>query len=457
MNLTHRTTTELADLIRHKQASSVEVVQAHLTRIAQVNPQLNAVVQLVANQALADAAAADQRLAQGKIDGPLHGVPMTLKDSIDTAGVITTAGTTGRANFVPDRNATVAKRLRGAGAILLGKTNTPELTWAFETNNLVYGRTNNPYDVNYSPGGSSGGAAAIVAARGAPFDIGSDSGGSIRLPSHLCGLAGLKPTSGRVPRTGHILGPEGIIQSFTTLGPIARSVMDLWLLFGIIAGPNRHDASMVPVPLGDPNAVSLQGLRVAMHTDNGLSAPDPEVVTAVQAAAAALQTAGAVVEERKPQALQKTLEMDDILYRAYGPASMQRLLEACGTTTPGPEVQSQLDLAPISGNQCAHFVERWDDWRGRMLSFWDTADVILCPPYAKASLPHGGSEDYSAFSYTFAYNMTGWPAAVVRAGTTANGLPVGVQIVASPFREDVAIAVARHLEQALGGYVPPSI
>lgn len=457
MALTHKTTIELADMIRRKQASSLEVVDAHLARIAAVNPQLNAVVQLRAEQARADARAADQHQAQGKPLGALHGVPMTLKDSIDTAGVISTAGTTGRAQFVPTKDATVAKRLKAEGAILLGKTNTPELTWAFETNNLVYGRTNNPYDVTRSPGGSSGGAAAIVAARGAPFDIGSDSGGSIRLPSHLCGLAGLKPTSGRVSRHGHIISPDGVIQSFTQLGPIARSVDDLWLLFGILAGPDRRDASLVPAPLRDPKTVQIAGLRIAMHTDNGLSPPDPEVVTAVQNAASALTAAGAIVELRKPDALSKTLEMDDILYRAYGAASLQRLLDFCGTTTPGPEVQASLEVPPWPGAKVAEAIERWDAWRGRMLKFFDDTDAILCPPYAKASLPHGESGDYAAFSYTFAYNMTGWPGAVVRAGATPQGLPLGVQIVGSPFREDIVVALAGRIEQALGGYVPPAI
>ncbi len=444
-------------MIRKKQASSLEVVEAHLARIAQVNPALNAVVQIRADGARADAIAADQKLAAGNIMGPLHGVPMTLKDSIDTAGVISTAGTTGRATFVPNRDATVAGRLKKQGAILLGKTNTPELTWAFETNNLVYGRTNNPYNVAYSPGGSSGGAAAIVAARGAPFDVGSDTGGSVRVPAHLCGLAGLKPTSGRVSRAGHILSPEGIIQSFTQLGPIARSVQDLWLLFDILAGQDGRDASLVRAHPKDPGEVNVRGLRVAMHVNNGLSTPDPHVVRALQDAAAALTAAGAIVEERMPEALDKTLVMDDILYRAYGASSMQRLLAECGTTDWGPEVAYQLTVGDMAGADVTKTIERWNAWQGRMLKFFDDTDAILCVPYAKSALPHGGSDDYAAFSYTFAYNMTGWPGAVVRAGTSPHGLPLGVQVVGSPFREDIVLALAAQIEAALGGYVPPTM
>src|SRR5262245_36613031 len=225
----------LACAIRAKEVSAAEVVQAYIQRIEAVNPQLNAVVQLRAEAAQAEARAADAALARGQIIGPLHGVPMTIKDSLDTAGVITTGGTKGRAAFVPAQDATVVARLRAAGAILLGKTNTPELTLAGETDNLIYGRTNNPYDLSRTPGGSSGGAAAIVAAGGAPFDIGSDTAASIRWPAHCCGIAGIKPTAGRVPRTGHII-PFGLgaRDMLTQNGPMARFVEDLSLILPII-------------------------------------------------------------------------------------------------------------------------------------------------------------------------------------------------------------------------------
>src|ERR671924_2067836 len=221
--------TALARAIRAKDVSAVEVVKPSLQGIAEVNPALNAVVQLCAEAAQAEARAADAALARGQIIGPLHGVPMTIKDSLDTAGVITTGGTKGRAAFVPAQDATVVARLRAAGAILLGKTNTPELTLAGETDNLVYGRTNNPYDVSRTPGGSSGGAGAILASSGSALDIGSDTGGSIRLPAHFCGIAGIKPTSGRVPRTGHITPFGGVMSPLTQIGPLARFVEDLIL------------------------------------------------------------------------------------------------------------------------------------------------------------------------------------------------------------------------------------
>lgn len=453
-------THQLADLIRQKKASSLEVVNACLARIAQVNPKLNAVVALVAEDARTHAKAADQKLARGEAVGPLHGVPMTIKDSLDTTGVVTAAGTRGRKNFIPKEDATVVKRLKAAGAILLGKTNTPELTWAFETNNPVYGVTNNPWDVRLSPGGSSGGAAAIVAAEGVPFDIGSDTGGSIRVPSHFCGVAGIKPTSGRVPRTGHVISAVGHLQSFTQLGPIARSVDDLSLILPILAGPDWRDASIVPIPLGDPSRVALKGLRIAMHTDNGARAPHAEVARVVAAAAKALESGGANVESKRPAALDDVLQMDDDLYRADGAASLRRLLAQCGTTEPGPDVIAALGRKPMTSGELTAAIERWDAWRERMLQFLEDFDAILCPPCAFVELPHGASapaEANASFSYTFAYNMTGWPAAVVRAGTSSKGRPIGVQIVGRPWREDVVLALARHIEQSLGGFQMPPI
>lgn len=449
------TTRQLADLIRLKKASSLEVVNSCLARIAQVNPKLNAVVALVAEDARTHAKAADQKLARGAAVGPLHGVPMTIKDSLDTAGVVTAAGTRGRKKFIPKEDATVVKRLKAAGAILLGKTNTPELTWAFETNNPVYGVTNNPWDVKLSPGGSSGGAAAIVAAEGVPFDIGSDTGGSIRVPAHFCGVAGIKPTSGRVSRTGHVISAEGHLQAFTTLGPIARSVEDVSLILPILCGPDGRDASVVPMPLGDPSRVAIKGLRIAIHTDNGARTPQAEVARVVTTAAKVLEDADAHVESKRPAALDDVLQMDDDLYRADGAASLRRLLAQSGTTEPGPDVVAALDRKAMTSGDMSAALERWEAWRGRMLEFLADFDAIVCPPCAFVELPHGASapaEANASFSYTFAYNMTGWPAAVVRAGTSSKGLPIGVQIVGRPWREDVVLALARQIEQSCGGF-----
>jgi amidase len=349
-------------------------------------------------------------------------------------------------------------RLKAAGAILLGKTNTPEFTWSFETDNRVFGRTNNPWDVSLSPGGSSGGSAAIVAAHGVPFDIGTDSGGSIRVPAHFCGVAGLKPTAGRVPRTGHAVGFDGYLQSLTHVGPIARSVADLELIYGIIAGPDGRDPFVVEVPRRNSDSVPIKGLRVAVHADNGIHAPAPGISETVTKVAHALELTGARITSEAPPALSEVMEIDDRLYHADGYAWLRRLLERAGTREPGPDVAPYLDYKALSPAEFSAAIERWDNWRSRMLQWFEPYDAIICPVSAFDQLPHGaedGEAAYTGFSYTFAYNLTGWPAAVVRAGTSPKGRPIGVQIVGRPWQEHVVLAVASEVERRFGGYVSP--
>ena len=452
----------LARNIRDKKVSALEVVDAHLRRIEEVNPRLNAVVQSAADRARVEAREADEALAQGEVKGPLHGVPMTIKDSLDTQGIISTGGTKGRATFVPKEDSTVVARLRSAGAILLGKTNTPELTLAGETNNLIYGQTNNPYDLSKTPGGSSGGAAAIISAGGSPLDIGSDTGGSIRQPAHFCGIAGIKPNSGRVPRTGHIVPfAMGAIDSLTQNGPMARYVEDLVLTLPIIAGVDAWDPAIVAMPLGATEAFNLKNLRVAVHTDNGVMTPVPEIVETVRQAATALKDAGMSVEDDLPAVLGRTQELMDRLINPDGGAWIRRLLQKAGTTEPHPWVQSQMnDASAIPTAEFTSLLEEVDEFRSAMHTFMQNYDVILCPVCAFAAQPHGGTlnkEAYKADSYSGTYNITGWPAAVVRGGTTSQGLPIGVQVVSRPWREDVALAVAQYLETALGGWQRPSL
>lgn len=460
--LIYASATALARAIRAKEVSATEAVHAYLQRIAAVNPALNAVVQLCAEAAQAEARAADAALARGQILGPLHGVPMTIKDSLDTAGVITTGGTQGRATFVPTQDAPVVARLHAAGAILLGKTNTPELTLGGETDNLIYGRTNNPYDLSRTPGGSSGGTAAIVAAGGAPFDIGSDTAASIRWPAHCCGIAGIMPTTGRVPRTGHII-PFGLgaRDLLTQNGPMARFVEDLRLILPIICGPDWQDPAIVPMHLGDPAAVELTQLRAAVHTDNGIVTPTAAIQDAVRQAAQALTDTGMAVEEACPRALARSHTLAAALAAADGRAWVQRLLANAGTTEVHPWLAS--NLSPAQGMSVAEFtalLEEIDQFRSAMLAFMEHYDIILCPVNALPALPHGTWRDafrQGAFSYTQAYNVTGWPGAVVRGGTSPEGLPIGVQIVTRPWREDVALAVAQYLEGAVGGWQRPPL
>jgi amidase len=457
MDLTRLTVTEAAARLRSRTVSALELVNACITRIEKVNPRLNAVVSSRFEEAKRDAQRADFVASRSEWLGPLHGVPMTIKDSFDTAGLTTTYGTTGRASHVPSSDATVVARLKAAGAILLGKTNTPEFTWSFETNNLVFGRTNNPWDLSLSPGGSSGGSAAIVAAHGVPFDIGTDTGGSIRVPSHFCGVAGLKPTAGRVSRTGHAVGPEGYLQSLTQVGPIARSVADLALLIDIIAGPDGRDPFIVDVQRPDYRSVAVRGLRVAVHADNKLHAPSPSITETTAKVATALEAAGAQVSDALPP-LEDVMQIDDLLYHADGYAWLRRLIERAGTRTAGPDVAPYLEYSALSPAGFSAAIERWDGWRSRMLQWFEQYDAIICPVAAFEELPHGAEDAegaYPGFSYTFAYNMTGWPAAVVRAGTSPKGRPIGVQVVGRPWQEHVVLALASEIERRIGGYLPP--
>ena len=452
----------IAEAVRSRAVSAVEVVEAHLARIDEVNGELNAVVRLCGERALDEARRADAALARGESTGPLHGVPMTLKDSIDTKGVVTTGGTLGRRDFVPDRDATLASRLRGAGAILLGKTNTPELTMAGETDNLVYGRTNNPYGLDRTPGGSSGGAAAIIASGGSPLDIGSDTGGSIRLPAHFSGVAGIKPNSGRVPRTGHSV-PYGMgaTDASTQNGPMARFVEDLVLTLPIISGPDWEDPAIVPMPLGDPSDVDVGSLRVAFYTRaDGYDAPSEETIAVVRDAVSAVSDAVRSIEEDVPQALGRAPDLDETISGADDLAWLRRLLDGAGTTEVSPFVERFFaEVEPLSTAEFTQVLEELDQYRSDMLGFMRVYDAIICPTAATPAPPHGETleDHYRRSFYTNAYNLTGWPGTVVRCGSSAEGLPIGIQVVSRPWREDVSLAVAAVLESALGGWQRPAI
>ena len=458
---------DLAARIRSREVTSEALVSAHLERIALVNPRINAVVQLRAEAALDDARAADRAVADGTAAGPLHGVPITIKDSFDTAGLISTGGTLGRAGFVPAADATVVARLKAAGAIVLGKTNTPELTLAYEADNLLYGRTRNPYGLAHGTGGSSGGAAAIVAAGGAALDVGSDTAGSIRFPAHCCGVAGLKPSTGRVPRTGHIIGPGGLAQWLTTVGPIARHVADLELVLGIIAGPDDVDPHIVPVPLRASAAVDLRGLRAAVFVDTALARATGAVCDAVNRSADALAAAGVEIEHAAPPDVERAFEFFPRLFGADGAAGLEAYLAFLGTRERSPQVEGALALMRPHASSTlglGDLIHDIDAWRAQALAFTRRYDLILCPAAADAAplpvadwLDPAVSWNAGIFPYLVPFNFTGAPSVVVRVGATATGLPIGVQCVARPWREDVALRAAAHLESTLGGWQPPSL
>lgn len=449
----------IAREIRARRVSSEEVVGSFLDRIGTVNPELNAVVELQPDAALERAREADRAIASGAEPGPLHGVPMTVKDSFDTAELVTTGGTTGLASHVPEANATVVQRLVDAGAVVLGKTNTPELTFAYETDNLVYGRTVHPADPARTPGGSSGGATAILAACGSPLDVGSDTGGSIRVPSHFCGTAGLKPTVGAVPRTGHLVSFEGLFQSLTQIGPLGRYVEDLALTLPLIEGPDWRDPHVSPRP-EVPWGGTVEGLRVALYTDNGIMAAEPDVADAVRDAGTALEEAGAHVEEDCPPGIERSLDLLYGLFGADGGAGVRGFLEMLGTERLSPLIDDLLELLEDRATSLPEFELRaaeWDEWRSGMLAWLADYDVVVCPPCAFPAPLHGTTNDddrLPGFTHASAYNLTGWPAAVVRVGSSEEGLPIGAQVVGRPWCEGTCLTVAGHLESALGGWRP---
>src|SRR3954451_5461196 len=286
----------LAARIRSGEVSGRDAVDACLAAIDSVNGKLNAVVQAVPERAHAEARAADEWQAAGQALGPLHGVPVTIKDCFATEGIITTVGTAGLRSFIPDTDDVTVTRLREAGAIVVGKTNCPELLMGFESDNVVYGRTVNPYDAGRTCGGSSGGEAAVVAAGASPLGLGSDSGGSLRVPAHFCGVPTLKPTHGRVPMTSAVFPSVGPFSRLRGIGTLAPTVEDVALALGVLAAPDGRDPWAAPVPLSDLSAVDIRSLRVALYTADGVSSPTNETVAAVEAAGLALEKAGAQVE-----------------------------------------------------------------------------------------------------------------------------------------------------------------
>ena len=450
----------IAGRIARRELSATEVMQAHLARIEQVNGILNAVVAMDAESALRQAAEVDRRLARGEEPRVLTGVPITIKDSFDTVGLVSTAGTEGRRAHMPAQDATVVQRLRQAGAIVVGKTNTPELTMGSSTENAIYGRTHNPYDLSKSPAGSSGGSVAIVAAGGSALDIGSDTGGSIRNPAHVCGLAGLKPTVGRVPLTGHVVSHDfGFLGFLTQAGPIARRVDDLALALAVIAGPDDIDPLAQPVPLPDLSC-NAGRLRVAWFTGNGHVSADPAVAAATRTAIAALEDSGAQVSETIPPLLSEIEEIYGRLRDADGARCISGLLERCGTATRSERMRVRIARAKtLDGAAIAELFERMSRLNSGMLGFMRQYDVLVSPPapHAAQTPEELATSTYEDWVFQTAFNVTGWPACVVRAGQTPEGLPVGVQIAAKPWREDLVLATARLIENALGGYAAPDL
>ena len=416
-----------ARAVREREVSATELVTAHLAQVDALQPHLRAMLYVRSAEALAEAHAADAALARGEPAGPLQGVPFTAKDNIDTAGIETLMGVRDPAGRVPAEDAVVVARMRAAGAILLGKTAIVSPYAGFGSDVDEHGRVANPYDLGRSPGGSSGGEAAVIAACGSACGLANDSGGSLRTPAHFCGLATLKPTAGLVPMTGD----EGALADpRTQTGALARSVADVAAITSLIAGPDPHHPEVAPVPMGDPAAVRPAGLRVAVLTQNEVVEPSAEVATTLAAAASALSAAGlAVTDSPHPPGGHELTQRIWMSYRGE-----------------------------MGSEQVFELLAEWDTYRVGMLEWFAAADVILSPVHDRpAPLQDDEPEprDDLGLSYTTPFSLTGWPCAVVRCGTSTGGLPIGVQVVAHPWHDHVALAVAGVIERELGGWQPP--
>ncbi len=466
-DLTFLSASEIAGQIRTRKVSPVEVIEAHLARVETLNPKINAFVQLDHRGALAQARQAEAAVMQDQNLGPLHGVPISIKSSIDVAGMRCEAGTKLRAGHVANADAPLVTRLRNAGAIILGVTNTPELLMAWETDNLLYGRTNNPWDLSRTAGGSSGGEAAAIASGCSAGGVGSDGGGSIRVPAHFCGICGLKPTPGRIPATGHYPQSVGPFALLGVVGPMARTIADLKLLFEVMQGPDIGDPSATPVPVRWPSSVELQKIRIGYFEDDGRIPVTPETRLAVRQAAEALRNAGFEVQPFRPENLEKIRQL---WWKFFGIAGGMLL----GPMTRGHEAELSPILKEFNGWVTAEephtaqtlldcWIER-DLLRMQIFEAMEKFPVLLCPVASIPAFRHGERswqvenqtvQYLDAWSYCEWFNLLGMPGAVVPVTRSPEDLPIGVQVVARPWEEESVLAILQVIEQARGLWKGP--
>lgn len=455
--------TEIIRRIHVKELSAEEVMLAHLDHIDKVNPVINALTERVdPEECLRQAKEVDKAIASKKTLKKLAGLPVAIKDALYVKGLICSSACTGFYNGErAARDATLVARLKAQGAIILGLTNVPELCRGGDSDNLIYGRTNNPYDLTRTSGGSSGGSAALVAAGGIPFAIGSDGGGSLVQPAHCCGVVALKPTHGHFPHTGTIGGDlYGLIGALISFGPMARFVRDLHLGLSVLAGPDQSDPYTNPVPIKP--AAPLKKLRVAYFTENGFTPVDCEIQEVVKAAALALQDDVAIVMERRPDCVSKAFNWHwDLFLGGDRGKGFKTMLSELGVHTVSWELQEflrQAEQCQFSVTQLQERMREIDLFRMDLLSFMRDWDVLISPVFPKVAKPHGiGIKEISDFSYAMAHNLSGFPTVSVRCGTASNGLPINVLVAANRWKDATALVVAERLEQLLGGYKPPPV
>jgi Asp-tRNA(Asn)/Glu-tRNA(Gln) amidotransferase A subunit family amidase len=454
----------MADAVRQRKLSPLEVLEAHLNQIQAVAPRLNAFVTVLAEEARQAARRTQEALIRGEPVGPLAGVPVTVKDSFDIAGLPTLCGSRFRRDHRASSDATAVARLRRAGAVILGKTNTPEFLMNYETDNHITGRTNNPWDPERTPGGSSGGEAAAIASFCSAGGIGSDGGGSVRIPAHFSGIAALKPTPGRVSAAGHfpdICHPGGLLG---VAGPMARTARDLRLLFEVLAGYDPQDPFSVPVPL---RTVNLEGLCVGMMEQFYEVPVQPVLREAVREAARALADLGLHVEEFRPQGLERS---PNLWWFFFGRLNAPLIRQMIGEREDqahwtGIEFMKKAEAEPApSAVEVLENLAARDKMRAAALRQMEDHPILLLPPCGVLAFRHRErrwmtpSKEIGLFEAMMPvtpWNLLGFPAVVIPWKLSPEGLPVGIQLVGRPWEEEMLLEVAVRLEEARGPFPAP--
>lgn len=473
--LTGLSMVEWAVALRERRLTAVECLELHLERIARENPRLNAIVTLnpLAQQ---EAEAADAAAAEGRFLGPLHGVPFTVKDTLATKGLRTTAGSPLLGDYVPEQSATAVRRLQEAGAVLVGKTNCSEFAVETHTRNPLFGDTWNPWDTGLTSGGSTGGDSAAVASGMSAFGLGTDFGGSIRWPAHCTGITSLRPTPGLVPETGllpYVPPADGSLPApnsmsalhrLGTMAWLARSVEDLGVLLGILAGPDGVDPSTVPVPLGGP-VDSLAGITAAWFEDEGTHPVRDDLVAAVRKAAEALEGLGVRTAHGRPPGVDRAAAAFVALRTAEGMPEVVELATGREDQLGSNLRSSLLGAEPSTVADYRKAAAERDAIRTQVLGFMAEHNILLLPVASvPASDPRTGVFNVNGKDIPWtelgsccrAISILGFPVAVVPCGLSSEGLPVGIQVVGRPYRDREVLAVAAALEREFGRFSPPS-
>jgi Asp-tRNA(Asn)/Glu-tRNA(Gln) amidotransferase A subunit family amidase len=452
---------EMLARLRAKEISAVELAEEHIQRIEQLNPCLNALVDFDAERVRTQARECD------KSTEPLAGLPVTVKSSISVAGCRCEMGSVLNRGNIPAEDAVVVSRLRNAGANILGTTNAPEFLMAYETDNLLYGRTANPWNLERVAGGSSGGEAAAIASGMSAAGLGSDSGGSVRVPAHFTGIFSLKPTPGRIPGAGHLPPCVGPFSTLGAIGPMARTMADVSLLFGVLSGQDATDPVSPPLTLRNISYNDLKRIPIGYFEDDGLVPVTPETRQAVQTAAESLRKQGFRVTPYRPHALQALWKVWWNFFVRCGGMCVDGLAKGREDQL-SPTLNDFLDIAhdeaPFDADELLQAWAESDVARGRMLCEMKDYPVLLCPacavpafrPGERAWKVEGQTVKYlDVMRYTAWFNALGAPAAIVPVGQSPEGLPVGVQVAARPYEDEVALAIAGVIDREFGYRRPP--